>query len=65
VRLEACVGVSLLWGEPRWGRWLARGPAERSARWLARADGVARRWPGWADVLVLAGPPRRRARPSA
>jgi SAM-dependent methyltransferase len=57
--LEECVGISLLWGEPRWGRLLAALPARPCAQLLGAADWLARRVPSWADVIALAGRPRQ------
>jgi SAM-dependent methyltransferase len=56
--LEVVLGVSIAWGVSAWS-WLV----ERLPRSLARAglqalDAVARRFPGLADVVVLAGRPR-------
>jgi len=58
VVLEQVVGVSLAWGLPAWTRMVARLPGglvDRMLRWL---DAGARRLPGLADVVVLAGRPR-------
>ena len=55
--IEREVGVSLFWGVRRWGRFLARlGPLARPI--LLACDAVARAFPSWADVIVVAGPPR-------
>ena len=62
--IERLEGVSLGWGFPGWGR-LLEGLPERLARGALQALGAwARRLPGWADVVVLAGSPRRSARTS-
>ncbi len=58
--VEQWTGVSLLWGLRSWSHlltWL--GPA--LARPLLRlADRLARWFPGWSDVIVVAGQPRDR-----
>jgi SAM-dependent methyltransferase len=59
VTVEQTVGVSLLWGVRSWARLLAALPAGLASRLLHAADRVARRYPGLADVLVIAGRPRR------
>lgn len=57
--LEEVVGISIGWGFPGWSGLLGRLP-ERAARWTLHAlDAGARRLPAWADVVVLAGCPRR------
>jgi SAM-dependent methyltransferase len=57
--LERLEGISLGWGMPGWSKATARLP--RSVAWGAvqALDGVARRVPEWADVIVLVGRPRR------
>src|SRR5882724_10894464 len=63
--LDLVEGVSLGWGLPRWSR-LARQLPPGLAQWLLGAlDAIARGWPGGADVVVLAGRPRRSAEISA
>jgi len=52
-------GVSLGWGLPRWSRLAGRMPSWLVQRVLAGLDAWARRWPAGADVVVLAGRPRR------
>lgn len=57
VSIEREVGVSLFWGVRWWGRLLVRlGPLARPL--LLACDAVARAVPSWADVVVVAGPPR-------
>jgi SAM-dependent methyltransferase len=59
--LEVVEGISLLWGLRAWTRAAERLPA-RVAQWALEAlDGMARRAPGLADVVILAGRPRRSA----
>jgi SAM-dependent methyltransferase len=61
LELEHLEGISLAWGLPLWTRLVERLPQALSARLLRALDGVARRVPGLADVVVLAGQPRRAA----
>lgn len=59
VTIEECTGVSLLWGVRPWARlltWLRPGGAHLLLR---LADRLARLAPWLADVIVVAGPPRR------
>lgn len=58
-RLESLLGVSLLWGFPRWGQWLEQLRPETAAFILTRLDQTARLLPSWADVLVAVSIPRR------
>lgn len=60
--LELVRGVSLVWGLPGWSRGLAALPRPVGWRLLQGVDGVAARAPALADVVVLAGRPRRPAR---
>ncbi len=61
LRLESVEGVSLGWGLPAWMRAVGRVP-ERVARGaLEGGDWLARRIPALADVVVVAGRPRRQA----
>jgi len=61
IEIESWVGVSLFWGNQRWGALLARMPAT-VVDWLLRgADAVARAFPSLADVIIVAGRPRRRS----
>lgn len=62
--LELVRGVSLGWGFGPWTRSAARLPAAAVRRALQALDTLARRAPEWADVVVLAGRPRRSARSS-
>jgi SAM-dependent methyltransferase len=64
LELERVEGISLAWGVPGWSRALARLPAAWAQAGLAGLDGLARRLPSLADVVVLAGRPRR-GRPAA
>jgi SAM-dependent methyltransferase len=57
--LEVVRGISLGWGVPLWARAVQRLPADLAQRALQLLDAGARRAPAWADVVVLAGRPRR------
>ncbi|HXV36289.1 MAG TPA: class I SAM-dependent methyltransferase, partial [Myxococcota bacterium] len=59
LELELVEGVSIGWGAPGWPRSLARLPAPFAQALLEGLDAIARRLPGLADVVVLAGRPRR------
>jgi SAM-dependent methyltransferase len=59
--LEVVEGVSMAWGLPGWTRSVDRLPREMADHALRGLDWLARRVPGLADVVVLAGRPRRRA----
>ena len=63
--LEVVEGVSLAWGLPGWSRAVGRLPAPIARTALQALDGLARRLPGLADVVILAGRPRRSATSSA
>jgi demethylmenaquinone methyltransferase/2-methoxy-6-polyprenyl-1,4-benzoquinol methylase len=65
IELELEEGVSLAWGFPGWSRVLhgLPGPVARAS--LRALDALARRLPALADVVILAGPPRRSASSSA
>jgi SAM-dependent methyltransferase len=57
--IDLVEGVSLGWGVPRWSRLARQLPAGMTQWLLETFDAIARRWPGGADVVVLAGSPRR------
>ncbi|MEE8558215.1 MAG: class I SAM-dependent methyltransferase [Myxococcota bacterium] len=57
LKIEAWVGVSLLWGLPGWSSFLRRIPPTLAARLLQAADWLARARPAWADVIVATGRP--------
>ena len=57
--LDLVEGVSLGWGLPRWSQLARRLPAGLTQWLLETLDAIARRWPAGADVVVLAGSPRR------
>jgi SAM-dependent methyltransferase len=59
LELEIVDGVSLLWGAPGWSRIVGGLPGGAARRLLEGGDRLARRWPTLADVIVLAGRPRR------
>jgi SAM-dependent methyltransferase len=63
--LEVVEGVSLAWGFPGWSRAVASLPAAAARGALQALDGLARRLPSLADVVILAGRPRRAARASS
>jgi ubiquinone/menaquinone biosynthesis C-methylase UbiE len=63
--IDLVEGVSLGWGLPRWSRIARRLPRFVTQWLLERLDALARRWPAGADVVVLAGTPRRSASSSA
>jgi SAM-dependent methyltransferase len=56
--IEEWLGISLLWGVAGWVRLLERMSEAGAARLLAVSDALARRVPGLADVLIVAGRPR-------
>lgn len=60
LELVALRGISLAWGLPVWTRSVDRLPEAVARGALRLLDGMAGRWPGLADVVVLAGRPRRR-----
>lgn len=62
--LEVVRGISVGWGLPAWSRGVGRLPAAVARGALQTLDALARRAPEWADVIVLAGRPRRSARSS-
>jgi SAM-dependent methyltransferase len=57
--LDVVDGVSMAWGLPVWSRAVSRLPLRVAQRMLATLDAFARRVPALADVIVLAGRPRR------
>lgn len=59
LELEHVEGLSLLWGLPQWTRAVQRLPEARAFRALRGLDRIARRLPQLADVVLLAGRPRR------
>jgi SAM-dependent methyltransferase len=61
--LELVEGVSLAWGFPGWSRALRRLPAPAARAALQALDALARRCPSLADVVILAGRPRKAAEP--
>ncbi|HJO23311.1 MAG: methyltransferase domain-containing protein [Myxococcota bacterium] len=61
VEVDCVEGISLAWGLPGWSRVVERLPGFAADAALQVLDAVAGRLPGFADVLVLAGPPRRSA----
>jgi len=65
LELEVVEGISLAWGLPAWSRLLGRLPRVAAQAALAGLDGLAARLPAFADVVVLAGRPRRAASASS
>ena len=63
LELELVEGVSLAWGFPGWARAVGRLPAPVAGAALQALDTLARRLPGLADVVILAGRPRCGKRP--
>ncbi len=61
LELEVVRGVSLAWGIAAWSRALERLPARLAGASLQGLEALARRLPALADVVVLAGRPRRDA----
>jgi SAM-dependent methyltransferase len=59
--LEVVRGISLGWGFPAWSRGVGRLPERVARRALQALDAAARGLPELADVIVLAGRPRRSA----
>jgi SAM-dependent methyltransferase len=59
--LELVEGVSLAWGLPGWSRAVGRLPAAAAQGVLQALDGLARRLPSLADVVILAGRPGKAA----
>ena len=64
VVLEVVQGASLLWGLPTWTRLVQKLPASWADRALRGLDALAARLPGLADVVLLAGRPRRKPSPA-
>lgn len=58
IAVERTIGISLGWGMPGWTGLLGRLPEPLARGLLRAADALARRLPGWADVVVLVGRPR-------
>jgi SAM-dependent methyltransferase len=61
VELDTVEGVSLAWGLPGWNRCVEGLPEAAAQAALRALDWLARRAPTLADVVVLAGRPRRSA----
>lgn len=58
LEIDFVEGISLAWGVPGWSRTLERLPAQLAQLSLEGLDGLARRLPSLADVVLLAGRPR-------
>lgn len=65
LHLDVVEGISLAWGLPRWNRTVQALPGAVATAALRAFDQLARGWPAIADVVVLAGRPRRSAATSA
>jgi SAM-dependent methyltransferase len=65
IELDVVEGISMAWGLPGWSRTVARMPASVADTVLQGLDRLARALPALADVIVLAGRPRRSAIASA
>ncbi len=63
--LESVTGISIGWGAPGWSQAVSRLPGVVANGILQGFDALARRFPSLADVVVLAGHPRRSSRTSA
>jgi SAM-dependent methyltransferase len=59
LEVEVVEGVSIAWGVPVWTRSVERLPRGLAALALRSLDWLARRLPSLADVVVLAGRPKR------
>ncbi len=64
LELERLEGISLGWGTPGWSRLVEALPSRAADAALQALGRLAVRLPGWADVVVLAGRPRREGRSS-
>ena len=62
VEIDEWTGLSLLWGVRNWAHGLSRLPPGLAEFVLRGADAIARAFPSLADVIVIAGRPRRAAR---
>ena len=58
LEVERAIGVSLLFGLPWWGMFLAKCPKSMSLAILSSLDTLARRLPSISDVVVLRCRPR-------
>ncbi len=58
VILEEVIGISMAWGLPVWTRAVPKLPTSVVDPVLKGLDAAARRFPGLADVVILAGRPR-------
>jgi SAM-dependent methyltransferase len=65
IEVDFVQGISLAWGLAGWSRCVERLPGVLARTSLQGLDWLARRVPSWADVVVLAGRPRRSAMASA
>ena len=65
LEIEVVLGISLGWGAPGWSRAMTLLPRPIAFLALQAVDWIARAAPSLADVIVLAGRPRRSASTSA
>ncbi len=65
LKLDVVEGISLAWGLPRWTRAVQALPESVAQTALQAFDALARVFPAIADVVLLAGRPRRSATTSA
>lgn len=65
LELEVVEGVSLGWGAPVWSKAMTQVPRPIAQLALQAVDWIARAAPSLADVIVLAGRPRRSSSTSA
>lgn len=61
LEIESLEGISIGWGMPGWSKTTARLPGRLAWAAVQALDSVAQWAPDWADVIVLAGRPRRSA----
>ena len=65
LHIEVIEGISLAWGLRAWARLVERLPAPVAQGALVGLDALARKLPGLADVVLIAGRPRRSSSKSA
>ena len=64
LEVDVIEGISMAWGMPAWSRSVGRLPAPLAQLTLNGLNRMARRLPGLADVVILAGRPKRIRKPS-
>ena len=65
LKVEEAIGVSLLFGLPWWGSFLAKCPRSISLAILTALDRAARLLPSLSDVVILTCRPKTRGLTSA